>query len=351
MSGPVNRDTLRNSFGPISVVRSLLHALVAIPGLYARNLLELSGLLYRGWQRFFFTPADPTTLGLIRILVGLILLWNFANIGLDLRDYLGSDGLVSLEALRSYYAHSTTGKTAWSLWFFVPDRFLFPTWTVCLLVLVLFTLGVFSRVTSVLAWAITVSTVRRVPVVFFGFDQTVVAWAMYLAVCMASGQTLSVDRLRKRRRGLVPDGPPRPTVSANLGLRLIQLHLCLTYAAAGLAKLQGVSWWNGDAVAMILLIPVYRVGHFEWLLAYPRLLFFLTHATVALEILYPVLIWFRVFRPLLLTAMVLLHVGIDLTLGLREFTLAMIVANLAFVPGETLRELFVPGARKTSPAE
>ena len=43
-------------------------------------------------------------------------------------------------------------------------------------------------------------------------------------------------------------GVPGPTISANLALRLIQLHLVFIYGMAGLAKLQGPSWWNGMAI-------------------------------------------------------------------------------------------------------
>jgi hypothetical protein len=185
-----------------------------------------------------------------------------------------------------------------------------------------------------------VSTSRRVPVLYFGFDQAILSWMLYLAFTGSSGQAFSLDRLLARRRAAAGDGSrrfPVPTVSANLALRLIQLHLCLIYAVSGLAKLQGGVWWNGGAVLMILLAPEYRVGNYLWLAAYPRFLNFLTHATVALEVLYPVLVWVRVLRPLMLVGMILLHVGIDLTLGLREFSLAMIAGNLAFVSGAWLR--------------
>jgi hypothetical protein len=303
-------------------------------------LVDLVVTSARAWHRFFFTPADPTTLGLIRIALGLLLVWNQLNVGIDLRAMLSSDGWASMEALTAFYQQANTGKTAWSFWFYVPDSLVPAVWAVCLGITVLFTLGLFSRVTAILAWIITVSTVRRAPVMFFGFDQTIVGWTMYLAVTMASGQALSLDRLWALQRGRVPPGPPPPTVSANLGLRLLQLHLCLIYAAAGLTKLQGESWWSGNAVSMILLYPEYRTSDLTWLLAYPRWLNLLTHGTVALEILYPCLIWVRVLRPLMLTGMILLHLGIDLTLGLGEFTLAMITANLAFIPGSWLRRIF-----------
>jgi hypothetical protein len=325
---------------------------VAATGL-ARFLVRLgSGLLDyvvdlfltagRAWHEFFFIPADPTPLGLIRLAVGLLALWNYAVIGLDLRSNLGSDGWASPEALRAFYGGWKWGSTAWSLWLLVPDRLLPVAWTAGLVVLALFTLGFWSRVTAVLAWVILVSTSRRAPVLFFGFDEAMLTWTMYLAASGASGQALSLDRLlaRGRRRKQTAGSTGSPvvaTVSANLGLRLIQLHLCLIYAAAGLSKLQGRAWWSGDATLMILLAPEYRVGHLAWLAGYPRLLNLLTHGTVALEILYPILVWVRVCRPLMVLGMVGLHLGIILTMGLTEFSLSMIAANLAFVSPRWLR--------------
>jgi hypothetical protein len=324
---------------PAAVFRSLGRWLVGLAGAIVRYPADAARTIGRAWHRFFFTPADPTSLGAIRIVVGLLALWSFLTIGFDLQGALGQDAWADPDTIRLYLKDHDAAPTAWSLWFLVPDRFLLPAWAAGLLVLVFFTLGVSSRVTAVLAWVITLSTARRAPVLFFGFDGTLVTWLFYLAASGASGQAISFDRLLARRRHRA--GPlPVPTVSANLGLRLIQLHLCLIYGASGLAKLQGPAWWSGNAVLMVLLLPEYRVGDFTWLAAYPRFLNLMTHATVALEILYPVLVWVRVFRPLMIVGMVMLHVGIDLTLGLREFSLTMIAANLAFVPGRVFRGRF-----------
>jgi hypothetical protein len=309
----------------------------------------------RAWHRFFFTPADPTPVGLIRISVGLLSTWSLLTLGLDLRSNLGSDGWVNPDALHAFWADWEGAPWVWSLWLWIPDRFLIVAWPVALVILILFTLGFASRVTALLAWVIMVSTSRRVPVLYFGFDQAILSWLLYLAFTGSSGQALSLDRLLVRRRSArAAAGPagsgPTPTVSANLALRLIQLNLCLIYAAAGLTKLQGRVWWTGDAVLMILLSPEYRLGDLTWLAAYPRFLNFLTHGTVALEILYPVLVWVRVLRPIMVVAMILLHVGIDLTLGLTEFSLAMIAGNLAFVSGSWLRGEFRKPGQTRLPA-
>jgi predicted DCC family thiol-disulfide oxidoreductase YuxK len=318
----------------------------------ASYLVQLWGAVRRGWNAFFFTPADPTSLGVIRVLVGLLLFWNLAVYGLDLHGFLGARGWADPEVVR--VLRQERAPYAWSFWLWVPDGWLRPVWVVCMAVLALFTAGLFSRVTAVLAWVIVVSTVRRSPVTVFGFDQVVSMLALYLAVTGASGQAVSLDRflaryrlaraLTARRRGdgrwVVPPGVPTPTIAANLALRLIQLHLVLIYAMAGLAKLQGQAWWTGMAIWGTLASVEFSLLDLTWLARWPRVLNVLTHAALLIELSYGVLVWVRVLRPPLLAAVVLLHVAIAVCApGLIEFGLAMIAANLAFVSPRWLRSL------------
>lgn len=324
-------------------------------------LADLGRAAVRGWNAFFFAPADPTALGLIRVVVGALLFWSLLVLGLDLHGFLGPTGWGDAESVRSWWAERAPG--AWSFWFWLPESLLRPVWVGCLVVLAMFTLGLGSRATAVLAWVIAVSTARRGPVFLYGFDQIVGTWALYLAACGASGQAVSLDRFfarwRQARRALkarrrdgrpdLPPGAPAPTVSANLGLRLIQLHLCLIYGMAALAKFRGDAWWNGFAMWGVVAAGEFRRFDLTWMAAYPLLLNLLTHGGLMLELTYPVLVWVRKLRPLLLGSVVLMHIGIDLTLGLTEFAVAMLAGNLAFVSGPWLRSL-VAGRATDQPA-
>jgi predicted DCC family thiol-disulfide oxidoreductase YuxK len=314
-------------------------------------LAELANAARSGWNRFLFTPSDPTSLGLIRLVCGALAAWSLIVYGLDLRAYLGSDGWADPDAVRFFMTRDQ--PTAWSFWMLVPDSLLRPVWVACVALLACFTLGLWSRVTAVLAWVIVVSTARRIPVSVYGFDQILTTWLFYLAVTGASGQAVSLDRYlarfkrnrievaRRAKTGLwtAPSGVPEPSISANLGLRLIQCHLVLIYGMAALSKFQGTTWWTGDAFWGIVAAGEFRLFDLTWMAAYPHLLQFLTHAGLAIELSYPILIWVRPLRPLMLAAVVLMHVGIGLTLGLTEFCLAMIAGNLAFVSGAWIRSL------------
>lgn len=52
---------------------------------------------YREWERFWFRPADPTLLGLIRIGCGLVALYAMIACAFDLQNFVGPDGWLDLE--------------------------------------------------------------------------------------------------------------------------------------------------------------------------------------------------------------------------------------------------------------
>jgi predicted DCC family thiol-disulfide oxidoreductase YuxK len=324
-----------------------------------RYAVELSAAMRRGWNAFFFSSADPTTLGLIRVATGLLAFWSLLVFGLDLHDFFGSDGWAEPSAVRA-----AQRSLVWSFWFLVPDGSLRLVWLICLAVLAMYTVGLFSRTTAALAWVIVVSTVRRVPVALYGFDHVLSPLTLYLAVTGASGQAVSLDRFFRRwrqaravaaqpvssgpGRRVVPAEPavPTPTISANLAVRLIQLHLVVIYGIAGLGKLQGPSWWNGMALWGTMTAGEFAVFDFTAMARWPLIINFLTHVSLALELFYPILIWIRITRPLMIFAAVALHLGIALVSpGLTEFTLAMLTANLAFVSGSWIRGLLAEPGR------
>jgi len=334
-------------------VRRFLNGILSAPVVLARSVA-------RGWDGFVFSPADPTPLGLIRVVVGGLLTWSLFVYGLDLLDFLGTTGWANAEIVETFRAERT--PSAWSFWFLVPDAWLRPGWVLCLAVLACFTLGLFSQVTAVLAWIIAVSTAYRAPISLYGFDDIVTTWALYLAVSGASGQAVSLDRYfarlkanraevarrRKDGRWMAPSGVPTPSVAANIGLRLIQCHLVAIYLISGLAKFRGNAWWEGTAIWGTLAAGEFRLFDLTWLASYPMLLNAMTHAALFLETAYAALIWPKATRPYILAAVAAMHVGIGLTLGLFEFSLAMLAGNLAFCSGPWLRSLVAGLDRRPS---
>lgn len=295
-------------------------------------LRRLARPMAREWDGFWYTPADPTLLGAIRILTGLMLLYTHAVWGRALRQFFGPSAWLSPALVRALQADQYT----YSFWWWVPPAWIWPAHLLSLLVLGLFTVGLRTRVTSVLALIVATSYVHRVPEATFGLDQINIMLLLYLTIG-DSGQALSADRwLAARRLGAAASRPAR-SVSANLALRLINVHMCVIYFFAGIAKLKGESWWDGTAMWRALANMEYQSLDMTWLASYPRALNLATHASVLWEVSFAFLIWRPRLRSLMLAGAVVLHIGIGACLGMWTFALIMLIGNASFLPGDVVQ--------------
>ena len=146
---------------------------------------------------------------------------------------------------------------------------------------------------------------------------------------------------------------PRQVPRANLALRLINVHMCVIYFFAGMSKLQGESWWTGEAMWRAFSNLEYQSIDMTWLAWHPWLLNLITHVSVLWEVFFCVLIWRPRLRPLMLAAAVVLHVGIGACLGMWTFGLIMLVGCASFLPSTTVRDILAalsPGRARPSRA-
>lgn len=306
---------------------------------------ELGHSAVGGWNRFWFTPVDPATLGLIRILAGAMLLYTHLVWSVVLVDFFGRDSWVSAEAASMVskpppttpQADSDPINYAWSYFWLIDS----PTvlWAVHIAGLVIFamlTLGLASRVVSVLAFLITVSYVHRVPGALFGLDQINGMLAMYLMIGPC-GAAYSLDRLRASRALDGVRRPAAPSTSANVAIRLIQIHMCVIYFFAAMGKLRGQSWWQGDALWGSFANLEYQSLDMTWTAGWPLMVAVMTQATVYWELFFCVLVWPRLTRPLMLGLAVPVHLGIALCMGMMTFGLVMLIGCLSFVSPALVR--------------
>lgn len=337
----------------------------------------------RAVERFWFQPIDPTTLGLIRIATGLVVLYVHLVYCVGLMDYFGPDawivntGLTSKprpgqEGVTDYMRHDfpfeaprsswndldrelIRGAAYWSIYFHVEDRFW--VWTIhstVLLIMVLFTLGLWTRVTSVLAWMASIQYIQRLQGMLFGLDTMTNLGLFYLMIAPC-GAALSLDRWlkvrgeRKRLGAAYVPRPPEPLVSANFAMRALQINYCLIYLGAGTSKLLGGSWWNGTAPGRFLLnfsFAPFEVGAYTWLLKelvkhrwmWEMFCTFGVIFTLTVELGFPFLVWNRRTRWVMVCGSMLLHTMIALLMGLVTFSLMMLALVLCFVPPEAVHQ-------------
>jgi hypothetical protein len=188
-------------------------------------------------------------------------------------------------------------------------------------------LGLWSRLSAFLAWVLHLSLVTSGLASFYGVDRIAHTFLFYLLV-FPSGRAWAFG-LRpdvSRGEGTIPVGC----------LRVMQVHLCVIYLAAGLDKAMGRQWWNGEAIWQAVSQPVFRVFDLSGLAAHPWLPTLAGWGTLAVEIGYAFLIWPRRTRRVWFVATSALHLGMCLFMGLVFFSSVMVLltACLFMIPEE-----------------
>jgi hypothetical protein len=306
---------------------------------------------WESWNEFWFTPMNPTTLSAIRVLAGAMLLYTHLVWSYDLDAFFAPNGWLPTtlnQELDAFQAGPDT-PLRWNWSYFNHIDSSTVRWAVHLAALVVFfllTIGLFSRVMALIGFLITVSYANRItPGAFFGLDTINCVLAMYLVIGPC-GARYSVDRLWRMRRGAGSE--IAPSVSANLAIRLLQVHMCIVYLFSGIGKIRGDVWWHGGAAWVSFANTEYQTLDLTWLGDHPLIINFLTHLTVFWELSYCALIWPRLTRPWMLLLAVFVHAGIIFALGMPTFGLAMLIGNLAFISSPSIQKVFDPLARRIS---
>lgn len=272
------------------------------------------------WNRFWFERQETSTLALVRIALGLVVLaWTLSLSG-DLFAFFATDGIQPSQP-------RVVG--VWGILRIAPGHVAVALlFAALLLAAVCMTLGFQTRLASVIVFLGLLSFERRSPLVFNAGDQLLRILAFYMMLA-PSGSALSLDR--RLNGGRLLEFPAR----APWALRLMQLQLSFVYIGAVWAKVQGTTWNDGTAVSYALrLTDLQRLPVPSFVTHSVTLSALLTYGTLATELSLGLLVWNRRLRPWVLGSGVLLHLGIDWSLRVGFFTLALFVMYLAFLPPE-----------------
>ena len=277
--------------------------------------VELEG---SAWNRFWFTPIPLTGLHVLRVLSGILFCaWLLSFVGHQ-RAFFSLEGWFDTEAYfqvvqkQREQINIPLPPLGWSILYLANSHgaFLALYWG-SIAVLALFTLGVATRLTSILTWVVVVSFYAN-PATSYEGDYLLGILAFYLMlayslqglgaeracavvlVTCSAGVALSVgnwlglsalwlailvgapylgalafllilpwndhlvlaERLFGARRhllfgaSLLGKPAPRelpPSYAANLVMRLLQIHVAIIVVTSGLHKLQMGDWWAGVA--------------------------------------------------------------------------------------------------------
>jgi hypothetical protein len=299
------------------------------------------------WARFWFTPADPFGLNVLRVATGALLIAWLLTLTADAQGLFGLNGWFDAQAFRdaSRQAADVPKPASWSLLYLCGESsaaFHAVFWT-SLAVLGLFTLGLFPRVTAPLAWVV-VSSFTASP----AFDEEVEALFRLLSLYLAVGYLLQgpwrnaswFERLFgpwrtflfSRARGEAPG-----SIGVNVALRLMQVHLALVIVVSGLHKLQSGYWWAGVAHWYVLYPPLETNPDDLRVLAnsgrfYLTLLNLAGYATLAWQLAFPAFAWRSGWwRALLIGGSAVGSFGLAVAYRMPAFAAAFVIGSFAYL--------------------
>lgn len=276
------------------------------------------------WQRFWFEPEPTSTLALVRIAFGVVVLvWALTLTG-DAHDFFTGSGVLS--------SYDGDAAAAWGVLDLFDSRLavvlLLGSLALAALCLIA---GLFTRFAAVIVFVAIVSLERRNPFVFNSGDGLLKVIAFYMLFA-PSGASLSLDRWRRAREAFW-EFPRR----APWALRLMQVQLSVLYLSTVWTKLSGTTWNDGTALSYALrLEDLTRFEPPPSVTTSELIVNLLTYGTLAAEAAIGILVWNRKLRPWVLALGVVLHIGIDLTLRVGFFSYAVFVLYVAFIPPDAV---------------
>ncbi len=290
---------------------------LSLPGLGRR-------LLARG-EEFFSRPASARPLAVLRIGLALVLIVQALFIARSLPELYGEHGVVGWP-ITNGLAPRGVPRISWLLSALPTgsasaDACLRGAFLLYLAGLGGLLVGWHTRLAALVSWLTHLALNTSGATSIYGVD-AFANMGLFYCLWMPVGHALSADVLAGRASG-------EPSFAARLGLRVLQLHLCIAYFAAGAEKAVGAQWHNGEAVWLALMQPSLAQFDFTWLASVPWLTLLACWGTLVVEMGYPLFVWPRRTRTAWAVATIGMHAGIALFMGLVSFSAVMTVLTLA----------------------
>jgi len=286
--------------------------------------------LPEAWNRFFFAKQSPLPMALFRIVYGLLVIATLLLLRPDWLAWFGTHAWISLQTMQT-----AEPGTRINLFTIIPqsDGWIYALFWIFLSSAILLTVGLFTRINSVIVFLCLTSIHQRNLYITHGGD-TFLRLAGFFLMFAPTGAALSLDRLLRIWRGktrsvteqAAPIEPQRPWAQ-----RMIQIQLSLLYFAAFCHKVKSPAWLNGTALYYVYhLDSLRRFPVPAWLLR-PTMLRWGGWSAIALEFALGVLIWVKDLRYILLAIGLLFHLWLEYSLNIALFQWDVLSGYILFV--------------------
>ena len=287
-------------------------------------MIQITSAVISRWTAFWFCGMSPYPLSLLRIGVGVILLFKLTNIS-NLFYFSGISPAFPDHAFSSNSSFLLDGFHAPLISHFpVPSYDIFVSLEIAVFILaILFTIGLGTRIVGpLLALSYTYIFLSSA----FLYHHHVFLFVLVLIILGFShcGKRISADAF------LFPQ--KNRTRVSGLAVRMIQVLVTIIYLFSFVSKLSP-AWFSGEVVQIYL--GTGRIGGAvaEFLVdVFP--VWLLSNSAIFIEGLLTVGLWIPRVRLVVIFIGILFHIGIYATMPVSTYSFQMIVLYTAFLPFE-----------------
>ena len=269
----------------------------------------------QAWDRFFFDERPAPPLRVFRGIFGAWLVTYYLRLYDILHLHYGRNGIVHADEVRARMQLLWTNPLAWFAGSEIAFQMLFA---LTVAAAVLLAVGWTVRVAAFLTWALNLCWFDPLIAGNNSADGIVTIHA-FLFLVAAAASHLDASRV----------------AAPAWSVRLFQLQLALLYFFSGWHKAGSAEWNRGEAMHYVFQQTAWTRVNFS-LVDGPLLVGVVTYGTMFFElVIFPVLVWPRATRTLVLASGVAFHLSIALTMKVFTFGEILPIAYLAFLEADS----------------
>lgn len=280
-------------------------------------------------KHWLFAPCSPRPLRVLTIGVAAVLLFKQASVLSYLDDLFGERGIVQGAVTDTLIGLPAVPRAWWvgqvSPAWISPSLALHALFLAYMGATLMMLLGVARRTAAVATWLLHTAFLSAGFAHSYGADFFIQTYLFLIVLMQFSIARRPADA-----------GPAGPEMVLH---RVLQIFLALMYCTSGLSKALPTllvdsradpsQWWTGMAIVRGLLRPDMGQFDFSWLPHSIWLAKMICYGTLAAEIFFPLLLLSRRTRKPAVLALIAMHGGIGVCMGLHAFAALQITALTA----------------------
>ncbi|MBS1714045.1 MAG: HTTM domain-containing protein [Armatimonadetes bacterium] len=281
----------------------------------------------KSFDNSLFGQTSPVTMGVLRMITGFLALLNFLFQAGQFTDWYTEKGYYPVWQAQKWAGGDVNLNLLWNV---TDARVTLALYVVLCVSAFTTMLGLWTRVSSILLFVLTVTFHHRCPDILNSGD-TLLRQMCFFVMIAPSGAACSLDRLTALWKGKAPLVPPLVSIWPQ---RLWQYQVTIVYFTTVWHKWTGSHWRDGTATWFVPQLREFERFPVPAFFDHQPMVAVTTYVTLVIELGIAFLAYSKPLRKYVLIGGLILHAGIEYRFNIPLFAFVMTSTYLSFYYGD-----------------